>query len=63
MKTSQYRLLAALMLGATLLSGCASHQASQCNLPQQLGAVFVQSLQFAHHSMDRIADDAAGCNQ
>jgi hypothetical protein len=45
------------------LGGCASHQVSQCTLPQQLGAVFVQSLQFAHHSMDRIADDAAGCNR
>jgi len=63
MKTSQYRLLVALMLCTSLLSGCASHQARECTLPQQLGAVFVQSLQFAHHSMDRIADDAAGCNQ
>jgi len=44
------------------LSGCASRYTSDCNLAQQAAAVFVSSLAFAYGSMDRIAQDAAGCN-
>lgn len=45
-----------------LVSGCSTRYARDCNLAEQMGAVFVQSLQFASSTMDRMADDAAGCN-
>lgn len=51
-----------MLLVTMLLGGCTTRQASECNLAQQMGAVFVQSLKFANPAMDRMADDAAGCN-
>ncbi|MBD8615606.1 hypothetical protein [Pseudomonas viridiflava] len=52
-------LLAPIFLG---LPGCASRYSNDCNLAQQAAAVFVSSLAFAYGSMDRIAQDATGCN-
>lgn len=66
MKRQEIRrgVFSALLLSAAIFSsGCTSHQASECSFPQQLGAVFVQSLQFSHRALDRMADDAAGCNR
>jgi len=51
-----------MLLAILLLSGCTTRQANDCNLAEQMGAVFVQSLQFANPAMDRMANDAAGCN-
>ncbi|AYG47841.1 hypothetical protein DV532_26520 (plasmid) [Pseudomonas sp. Leaf58] len=51
-----------MLMVTMLVSGCSTRYARDCNLAEQMGAVFVQSLQFASSTMDRMADDAAGCN-
>lgn len=58
------RSLRAVALSLSLcLTGCASSYAKECSLAQQMAAVFVSSLMFANSSVDRIAQDAAGCNR
>lgn len=54
---------AGLLLSLITLSACSSQYARECSLGEQMGAVFVQSLQFSHHALDRMADDAAGCSR